>query len=80
VIAPVNTIARVTEDSRLRERVFVSDAGEPCAWLDVGEHGERGVYGAPAAMRRLAAAVVAAANAADLLPAAPEHGGGVARS
>jgi hypothetical protein len=59
---------RVREDSELREQSFVRECGEPWAWLDLGEDREVSVYGSPAAMRRLAAAVIAAADVADGLP------------
>jgi hypothetical protein len=58
----------VREDSELCEQSFVRECGEPWAWLDVGEDREVSVYGSPAAMRRLAAAVIAAADVADGLP------------
>jgi hypothetical protein len=60
------TTVYVREDSRLGEHPFVRDSGEPCAWLEIGDH-EVGVWGSPPAMRRLAAAVSAAADAADQL-------------
>jgi hypothetical protein len=60
----------VREDSELREQSFVRECGEPWAWLDLGENREVAVYGSPAAMRRLAAAVIAAADAAEELPEA----------
>jgi hypothetical protein len=69
--------ARVEEDSPLDQHVFVSRSGEPIGWLDVGESSELGVYGSPAALRRLAAAVLIVADAADEL----DHGRhGVART
>jgi len=64
------TSARVGEGSRLRQQVFVSRSGDPVGWLDVGEDGELSVYGSPEALRRLAAALLLAADAADEL----EHG------
>ncbi len=63
----------VREDSELREQSFVRECGEPWAWLDLGEDREVAVYGSPAAMRRLAAAVIAAADVADGLPEGREH-------
>jgi hypothetical protein len=57
----------VREGSELCEQSFVRESGEPWAWLDVGEDREVSLYGPPAAMRRLAAAVNAAADAADAL-------------
>jgi hypothetical protein len=41
------------------------------AWLELGDGGEVGVSGSPAAMRRLAAAVIATAAAAEQLPDQP---------
>ena len=51
----------------LRSHRFVSGAGEPVAWLHVGEERELHLYGSPAAMRRFGAMVMAAADAADEL-------------
>ena len=63
----------VRERSELREHSFVRESGEPWAWLYVGEDAEVSVYGVPAAMRRLGAAVIAAADAAELLASEREH-------
>jgi hypothetical protein len=62
----------VDDAAALRPHRFVSAAGEPVAWLNVGDAGELCVYGSPAALRRLGAAAVATAEAADEL--APGHG------
>jgi hypothetical protein len=63
----------VREDSPLHEHSFVRQSGEPWAWLDLGEHREASLYGSPAAMRRLAGAVIEAAVAAErLIGAEPE--------
>jgi hypothetical protein len=67
----VRTSARVEADSPLDQRAFVSRSGDPVGWLDVGELGELGVYGSPGALRRLAAALLIVADAADEL----DHGG-----
>jgi hypothetical protein len=56
---------RVGEDSVLRQHVFVGRSGEPIGWLDVGEGADLGVYGSPGGLRRLAAALLIAADAAD---------------
>jgi hypothetical protein len=56
----------VDEDSVLREHPFVGETGDACAWLDIGDHA-MAVWGTPAAMRRLATAVTATADAADRL-------------
>jgi hypothetical protein len=75
----VSCCAYVREDSPLDERAFARKFnGEPWGWLEVGA-GELTVYGSPAAMRRLAAAVIGAAAAAEQLPAEePEPVGGAA--
>jgi hypothetical protein len=57
----------VNEAAPLRSHRFVSAAGEPVAWLHVGEERELHVYGSPAAMRRFGAMAMAAADAADEL-------------
>jgi hypothetical protein len=57
----------VGEDAVLQRHRFVSAAGEPVAWLNVGDAGELCVYGSPEAMRRLGEAAVGAADAADEL-------------
>ena len=57
----------LTEDSPLRPEAFRSGAtGEPVGWLEVGEF-EVGVYGSPAALRRLSVCALAAAEHADEL-------------
>jgi hypothetical protein len=60
----------VRDESELREQSFVRESGEPWAWLDLGEDREVALYGSPAAMRRLGAAVIGAADAAEQLPEA----------
>jgi hypothetical protein len=62
------TTVRVTEQVELRPRPFIAESGDACAWLELGDGSEVGLYGPPAAMRRLGAAVIAAAAAADELP------------
>jgi hypothetical protein len=57
----------VADAVELRPQRFVSAAGEPVAWLNVGDAGELCVYGSPEAMRRLGAAAVGAADAAEEL-------------
>jgi hypothetical protein len=57
----------VDEAAPLRSHRFVSAAGEPVAWLHVGEERELHVYGSPEAMRRFGAMAMAAADAADEL-------------
>jgi hypothetical protein len=64
---------RVCERSQLREQSFLRESGEPWAWLYVGEHHEVSIYGPPAALRRLGAAVIAAADAAERLAGELEH-------
>jgi hypothetical protein len=67
VIAVARMTVCVGEDAPLRRHRFVSAAGEPVAWLNVGEAGELCVYGSPEAMRRLGEAVLAAADSAEAL-------------
>ena len=74
-MAVARTSARVGEEALLRQHVFVSRWGEPVGSLDVGEDGEPGVYGSPEALRRPAAALLIAADAADEL----DHPDGTAR-
>jgi len=62
----------VDDAAALRPHKFVSAAGEPVAWLNVGDAGELCVYGSQAAMRRLGKAAVDAADDADEL--APGRG------
>ena len=57
---------RIEPDSVLSDHSFVDRQGQPRAWLDIGT-GELAVYGAPDALRRLAAAMLAAADRADEL-------------
>jgi hypothetical protein len=61
------TTVRVTGDVTVSQRSFVGRSGDPVGWLDVGERDELGVYGTPGALRRLAAALLIAADAADEL-------------
>jgi hypothetical protein len=67
----VHTTVRVDDESVVQERAFVRRSGEPIAWLDVGALGELGVYGSAPAMRRVGAAVLAAADAVEALTAEP---------
>jgi hypothetical protein len=62
----------IDEAAALGPHRFVSAAGEPVAWLNVGDAEELCVYGSPAAVRRLGEAAVEAANAAEEL--APGRG------
>jgi hypothetical protein len=55
----------VGEDSPLDGRRMRRRSGGPWACVDVGEAGEVSLYGSPAAMRRLAAALIVAADVAD---------------
>jgi hypothetical protein len=59
------TTVRLTEDTTVSQRSFVGRAGDPVGWLDVGDGNELGLYGSPDAVRRLAAALLIAADAAD---------------
>jgi hypothetical protein len=52
----------VQEGSVLRPDGMLRESGEPWGWLDVGEQREVAVFGSPGALRRLAAALVIAAE------------------
>jgi hypothetical protein len=56
------------------QRSFVGRSGDPVGWLDVGAGGELGLYGSPDAVRRLAAGLLIAADAADGLIDGGCHG------
>jgi hypothetical protein len=62
-MALARTTVYVTDDCALDGHA-VCDPGAVYAWLELGEY-ELGVWGSPAAMRRLAAAATGAAEAAD---------------
>jgi hypothetical protein len=66
-MAIASTSVRVGGSTPMRQHVFVGRSGDPVGWLNVGEDGELGVYGSPEALRRLAAALLLAADAADEL-------------
>jgi hypothetical protein len=72
----VTTITRMTvcvdEAVALRPHRFVSAAGQPVAWLNVGDAVELCVYGSPAALRRLGEEAIGTADAAEEL--APGRG------
>src|SRR4051794_856105 len=55
------------EDAPLRWHLNVSGTARSTAWLYIGEGDETAVWGSPAALRRLAAALVVAAEQADEL-------------
>jgi hypothetical protein len=57
----------VDEDGVLVEHAFASEAGEAVAWLYVGAEHEVSLVGSPAALSRLAAGLLGAANAAERL-------------
>lgn len=59
--------ALIEAESPLAEHVWLDTRGERVAWLDVGAGGELGLYGAPAAVRRLGRALLVAADNADQL-------------
>jgi hypothetical protein len=78
VTASARMTVCVDDEAELRPHQFVSAAGEPVAWLNIGDAGELCVYGSPAAMRRLGEAAVDAADAADeLVPGCGHLTGGV---
>jgi len=62
------------EGAPLRWHLNVSGPARPTAWLYIGEGDETAVWGSAAALRRLAAALVVAAEQADEL-ITPRHGG-----
>jgi hypothetical protein len=64
-----NVTVCIDEDAVLVEHAFTSDAGEPVAWLYVGAGHEVSLFGSPAALGRLAAGLLGAANAAERLAA-----------
>jgi hypothetical protein len=72
VTATARMTVCVDDAAQLQPHRFVSAAGEPVAWLNVGDAGELCVYGSPTAMRRLGEAAVGAADAAEEL--APGRG------
>ena len=58
---------QVEPESVLADRSFLNTRGEPLAWLDVGDRGELALYGAPDALLRLAAGLIATADRAERL-------------
>jgi hypothetical protein len=64
----------VRADTELRPHPHFSASGERVAWLGLGDGFDVGVSGSPAAMRRLAAALLASAAAADELSDKPPAG------
>ena len=58
---------QVEPESVLADRSFLTTRGDPLAWLDVGDRGELAVYGAPDALLRLAAGLIATADRAERL-------------
>jgi hypothetical protein len=79
-MALARTTVFVFEDSPLRGHPHVRESGEVCAWLEVGERVELSVWGSSRALRRFAAAVTAAADAADHLAEAEQRSEPVAQS
>jgi len=57
----------VREDVLLRGYARVSDPGEASGWLYLGDGGDVSLWGSPAALSRLAVALLGAANAAERL-------------
>ena len=66
-MASASVTVRVEQDSVLADRSFVNTQGDPLAWLDVGDGRELAVYGAPDALLRLAAGLIATADRAERL-------------
>jgi hypothetical protein len=71
------TTVRLWPDTTVSQRSFVGRSGDPVGWLDVGERNELGLYGSPDAVRRLAAALLIAADVADGLIDGGGHGASV---
>ena len=75
-MARASATVRVEPESVLADCSFVTRRGEPRGWLAVGDRGELAIYGAPDALLRLAAGLIAAADRAErpvdrqLVPAA----------
>jgi hypothetical protein len=63
---------RVAENTRHSAHLHVSGTGVLDAWLYIGEGNDVALWGSPAALRRLAAALVLAAEEADEL-VTPRH-------
>ena len=61
----VHVSVYVTEDVALDEHVQVNDAGEPYGWLYLGTFRDAALWGSPAGLRRLAAALVLLAERAE---------------
>ena len=59
----------VHEDTVLRPDTHVSDAGAVRGWLSLGDRREVSLWGSPAALSRLAVALLGAANAAERVSA-----------
>jgi hypothetical protein len=69
----------VAEDVELDDHLSAGARGEPRGWLYLGERAEVALWGSPAALRRLAAALVLVAERAEglrmLRDAATGNGG-----
>jgi hypothetical protein len=61
-----HTTLWLDEPPATRDRSFITNRGEPLACLDVG-NGELSIFGSPDGLRRLAAALVVSADAAETL-------------
>ena len=55
----------VVEDVALDEHILVSESGEPKGWVYLGESQDVALWGSPASLRRVAAALVLLAERAD---------------
>ena len=66
-MAGASVTVQVEPESVLADRSFLNTRGEPLAWLDVGDRGELALYGAPDALLRLAAGLIATADRAERL-------------
>jgi hypothetical protein len=59
----------VHEDTVLRADMHVFESGDVQGWLSVGDRREVSLWGSPAALSRLAVALLGAANAAERVSA-----------
>jgi hypothetical protein len=68
-MSPAQVSVCVREDVLLRGYARVSDSSEASGWLYLGDDGNVSLWGSPAALSRLAVALLGAANAAERLGA-----------
>lgn len=63
----VRTIIDLRAGARVAPTSFVGAEGDAVAWVEIGRGDQAAVFGSPAEMRELAAAVVSAADEAEEL-------------